>query len=127
MKTVLGFSALLFTLYTVIKVALSGVQSAHSDLFVPYLIMLPGTLSVIISSIYAADTVYFRLFKMKMNTAFIVSSVLFVITVILMFAGNIWTARVNTIELIPNYLFSFVWFPLSIIAVGKIVEKSNNL
>jgi len=123
MKTVFGFSALLFTLYTTIKVILSGVQAAHSDLMSPYLIMIPGTISVIISSLYAADTVYFNLFKMKMNTAFLTSSVLYVITILLMIVGNKWAANVNTIELIPNYLFSFIWFPLSIIAVGKIAGR----
>jgi hypothetical protein len=123
MKMVFGFSALLFTLYIIIKVILSGVQVFHSDMVVPYLIMLPGTFSVIIASFYSADTVYFKLFKMKMRTAFILSSVLFVITVVFMMGGNSLASKVNTIELIPNYLITFIWFPLSIIAVGNIVEN----
>lgn len=122
MRIIIAFTILVYIIQTTISVTVSGISAAHTDSFIPFLIMMPGTISLVFSLFFAADRIYFSQLRIKEMNAFAISLALFVSTLILLLFGGYITTQINTIELIPHYLLRFIWFPF-IIPIMKLIPQ----
>lgn len=125
MRTIIAFSLLVYVIQIFLSVTISGVSAYQNKTILPFLIMIPGTLSMVIALVYCADKIYFNQIRFNSRSVFITSLSFFAVSLLLLFIGKFFTIQVDTIKLIPSYLVRFVWFPFLILFVKKFVKKEG--
>lgn len=119
MRMILGFSALFFIIYNVIRIVISGLEASTNGTLTPYLIMLPGAMSVVLAVTYFGDEIYFGKLKLDYRKTLILSVSLYLLSLVLLAFGKLLTHQVNTLELLPSYILTFIWFPVSVYFVKR--------
>jgi hypothetical protein len=123
MRTITAYTIFVFIIYNLLTVIQTGIHAFSRGTAIPFVIMVPGTLSLLLSLLYIADTIHFRKLKLKKTITFIVSISLFTISLLLLLIGNAFTHHVNTVGLIPRYVVMFIWFPFLILAVDRLKKE----
>lgn len=113
MRKSIGLLIVIFVIVSFVRVLASGVQARAEGTMTGYLVMLPATLSMLLSLVFVADRVHFRWLDWKMVPVATVASLLFLTSILLLAFGNSLIPQVNTVALIPSLLV-FIIFPLFI-------------
>ncbi|MFP4162851.1 MAG: hypothetical protein ACLFQB_05045 [Chitinispirillaceae bacterium] len=113
MRKSIGLLILIFSIVTMVRVLASGVHAWRMGTIIPFLFMLPATLSMLVSLVFVADRVHFRWFGWSMVPVAVTAVSLFLLSLLLLIAGNSLVPKVNTLSLIPAFMM-FAVFPLSI-------------
>lgn len=119
MRTLIGFTSFITAFFLILRTVENGLFACSTNSFVPYLIMFPGTLAMIITLLFTADKINFCLLNIPYRPVFIVSVSCSTLSTLLLVFGNSLTDQVNTWELLPHYLLFFQWIPFLIIVANR--------
>ncbi|NLD98639.1 MAG: hypothetical protein GX640_02090 [Fibrobacter sp.] len=123
MKRIIAYTVLLFVIFNLFQVITTGIRAYAGGVFIPFLIMVPGTLSMLFPLLFLTDTLYFNTLKLNPLKTFTINIILFSLTLLLLLLGKFLTDKVNTIDLIPNYLLHFIWFPFLPLLLRRITTE----
>ncbi|MFW6244422.1 MAG: hypothetical protein ACOC36_00905 [Fibrobacterota bacterium] len=113
MRKSIGLLIVIFVIVSLVRILASGVQARDDGTMTAFLVMLPATLSMLLSLVFTADRIHFRWLDWSMIPVALVSSLLFLTSIALLLFGNSLIPQVNTLTLIPSLLV-FIIFPLFI-------------
>ncbi len=123
MRRIAAYTVLLFVVFNLFRLTTTGIRAYSNGVFIPFIIMLPGTLSMLISLIFFSDIIYFNCLKLNPLKTFIVCISLFSSTFFLLLFGNFLTTAVDTVGLIPMYVLYFIWFPFLILFLKRFFKQ----